>query len=79
MAFKVSKPSSGGGTGFVKDEHLDHLVMFVEPVAEETSTAYGDGVAARCSYVVCLSCDAVVGTDARRVRPSSRARVDRPR
>lgn len=56
--FRFSRPSTGG-SGFVKDDHLDHPLVFVEPTAEETSTAYGEGLAARCSFIVCLTCERV--------------------
>jgi hypothetical protein len=57
--FTFSKPSAGGGGGFSKDEHEEHVLVFVEPKAEEMSTSFGDTTAARCSYVVCLDCDLV--------------------
>lgn len=55
MAFNFARPSSGGGSSFVKDEHIDHPLVFVEPTEEETTSAqYGPSLAARCSFVVCL-------------------------
>jgi hypothetical protein len=50
--FKVGAPNPT--TGFVKDDHGDHLLAFVEPRAEEASTSFGESTAARCSFVVCL-------------------------
>lgn len=58
MTFKFGKPSSGG-SGFSKEAHEGHLLVFVEPEAEETTGAYGDSTAARCAFVVCLTCDTV--------------------
>jgi hypothetical protein len=57
--FTFGRPSSGG-SGFTKDEHLEHALVFVEPeLTETTHPTYGDGQAARCSFVVCLTCDLV--------------------
>jgi hypothetical protein len=59
--FRIGRPAAGGG-GFNKDDHLDHLLGFVEPQAEEVSTSFGEAVAARCSYIFCCD-DATVDSD----------------
>jgi hypothetical protein len=50
FTFRSPAPPSG----FSKDEHLDHTLVFVNPRLEEISTSYGDTTAAQCDYVVCL-------------------------
>jgi hypothetical protein len=55
--FQFARPSAGG-SGFTKDDHLDHPLVFVEPMAEETDHAqFGKATAARCSFIVCLQCE----------------------
>jgi hypothetical protein len=59
--FRIGKPGSSN-SGFSKDDHLDHLLGFVEPQAEEVSTSFGDTTAAHCSYVFCVD-DGTVESD----------------
>jgi hypothetical protein len=54
--FRIGGPAARGG--FPKDEHLNHLLAFVEPRSETTTKFDGTGTqtAAVCSYVVCVPC-----------------------
>jgi hypothetical protein len=58
--WKISPPAAGGG--FNKEEHVDHLCVFVDPKAEETPKFSGEGVqiAARCAYAICETCGLVL-------------------
>lgn len=59
-SFRIGGPNnSGGAGGFVKAEHEAHLVGFVEPVGEQTSTVHGESEAVRCSYAICFDCRTV--------------------
>lgn len=58
--WKISAPASAGG--FSKEAHVGHLVMFIDPEAEETPRFSGEGTqtAARCAYVICETCGMVM-------------------
>jgi hypothetical protein len=59
-SFTISPPSHT--SGFNKEEHVSHLCLFIEPKGEETPGFSGDGtqLAARCHYIVCVTCDLVL-------------------
>jgi hypothetical protein len=59
-AFIISPPAPAGG--FVKEEHLNHRVAFVNATKEVTKSFSGDGDqdAIKCDYVVCIDCPLVV-------------------
>ncbi len=58
--WKVSAPSPGGG--FSKEEHVGHLLLFVDPRGEETAKFSGEGTqtAARCTHLACVTCGLVL-------------------
>lgn len=59
MSFEPKKPSTGKGS-FDKEAHLDHLCIFIEPVADVLDTQFGNAQpVARCSYVVDLDVEPV--------------------
>ena len=56
---KIGKPnqSGGAGGGFVKEEHVDHLLAFVGVTHEaEMQTRFGVQEAARVETFICLDC-----------------------
>lgn len=56
--FKIGRPSSSS-VGFDKATHLGHLLAFIEPTSEETTTKFGPADAARVPYVLCCTCKSV--------------------
>jgi hypothetical protein len=58
--FEISKP--GRTPGFNKEEHVSHVIVFVDPKAEEALGFDGEGTqpAARCGYVACVNCGLVL-------------------
>jgi hypothetical protein len=55
--FKFGKPATTGR--FTKDDHLEHLLCFVDREAADVATAHGDTTACRCGYVVCIDDETV--------------------
>jgi hypothetical protein len=51
MPIRLTRPANNRPS-FDKDEHEDHLCLFVHPTPETMSTRYGDCEAARCDYAV---------------------------
>ena len=82
-ALQTLQAITGGGDRWAKDDHLDHLMMFVgELERREIETVHGDATAAHVDYIVCVDCPQV-WTDqlvfGRRPRPSADRRSRRPR
>jgi hypothetical protein len=58
MVFRIGRPSAASN-GFDKNAHIEHLLIAVEPEAQEMETSYGPATAAHCSYVACVDCGTV--------------------
>ena len=56
MPFKFGLPATNR---FSKEEHLGHVLVFVEPHETQESTSFGDSSAATCEYVACVTCGTV--------------------
>lgn len=56
--FHLSAPSaSSGGDRWSKDEHLDHLTLFVGPFeTREIESAYGPATPTHCESIACVEC-----------------------
>jgi hypothetical protein len=59
-AWKISAPKPGGG--FNKADHVDHLLIFIEPRAEEVPKYASEGtqIAAKTDYTICIDCNLVL-------------------
>src|SRR5262245_13666775 len=57
-SFNIGRPGPVTGRGFNgnKREHLDHLLVFVRPIAETRQGMNGDYDVAACDYVLCVDC-----------------------
>jgi hypothetical protein len=57
MNFNLSSPATSGGPNFPKNEHLDHLILFLGPIERrELETSFGPGTAAHVPTLICTDC-----------------------
>jgi hypothetical protein len=48
MPIKITGPASR--PGFDKEQHEDHLCLFIHPASEMMETSFGESEVAKCAY-----------------------------